>query len=134
MTLEYRISHKDWVYLVPLVQSSLNHTVVPSLGSHSLLELFTGLENPTPLNEFYRSDERRLQTVPASAEIDEYLKDLRESIHSMHCAVKDKREKQVDEKHDNKLQVMWVGPYQVTRADAHSFRVKHLVTGDEQDV
>ncbi|KAG3060927.1 hypothetical protein PI124_g17444 [Phytophthora idaei] len=40
----------------------------------------------------------------------------------------------VDEKFRNKLVVTWIGPYVVTRADTHSFRVKHLVTGDEQDV
>ncbi|GMF38608.1 unnamed protein product [Phytophthora fragariaefolia] len=78
----------------------------------------------------------------------------------MHCTVKDQRLKQrllnkrrergenlvnftvgdfvlrsrVDVKHANKLQVVWVGPYRVVRADAHSFRVQHLVTGDELDV
>eukprot|EP00644_Phytophthora_capsici_P009849 jgi/Phyca11/550834/estExt2_Genewise1Plus.C_PHYCAscaffold_390072 len=78
----------------------------------------------------------------------------------MHCAVEDQRLKQrllnkkrergenlvnfsvgdfvlrsrVDEKHGNKLQVTWVGPYRVVRADVHSFRVQHLVTGDEMDV
>eukprot|EP00644_Phytophthora_capsici_P003289 jgi/Phyca11/102760/e_gw1.7.502.1 len=40
----------------------------------------------------------------------------------------------VDQKHQDKLLVTWVGPYQVTRADQHSFRVRHLLTGDEADV
>ena len=40
----------------------------------------------------------------------------------------------VDEKRQNKLLVTWVGPYQVTRADSHSFRVQHLITKEEQDV
>ncbi|ETN02740.1 hypothetical protein PPTG_23880 [Phytophthora nicotianae INRA-310] len=78
----------------------------------------------------------------------------------MHCAVKGKREKttllnkrksrgaqevnfsvgdyvlrsRVDERRHNKLLVTWIGPYVVTRADSHSFRVRHLVTGKEQDV
>ncbi|OWZ18981.1 hypothetical protein PHMEG_0006833 [Phytophthora megakarya] len=56
MTLEYRICHKDWVYLVPIMQSSLNRTVVPSLGSHSPLELFVGLKNSTSLSEIYLSN------------------------------------------------------------------------------
>ncbi|OWZ03476.1 hypothetical protein PHMEG_00024784 [Phytophthora megakarya] len=133
MTPEFRIGDKDWVYLVPLVQSSLNHTVVPLLGSHSPLELFTGLENSTPLSEFYLSDERRLQTVPASAELLNKKRERGENVVNVTVGDYVLRSR-VDEKHGNKLQVMWVGPYQVTRADANSFRVKHLVTGDEQDV
>ncbi|KAG3248581.1 hypothetical protein PI124_g6741 [Phytophthora idaei] len=72
----------------------------------------------------------------------------------MHCAVEDKRLEQrllskkrecgenlvnftvgdyvlrsrVDEKQSNKIQVTWVGPYRVVRADTHSFRVQHLLT------
>lgn len=160
MIITYKISQKDWVYLVPMVQANLNHTAVPSLGNHSPLELFTGLQNPTPLREFYLSDGNNLQTIPESEEIDGYLAELRGSIQAMHSAVEDQRLKQrllnkkrergenmvnfsvgdfvlrsrVDAKHGNKLQVTWVGPYRVIRAEAHSFRVQHLVTGDEMDV
>ncbi|KAE9028490.1 hypothetical protein PR003_g12363 [Phytophthora rubi] len=160
MILAYKVSYKDWVYLVPMVQASLNHTAMPSLGNYSPTELFTGLQNPTPLREFYLPEKQELQSVPESEEIDGYLAQLRESIQAMRRAVEDQRLKQrllnrkkergenlvnftvgnfvlrswVDEKHDNKLQVTWVGPYRVTRADTHSFRVQHLVTGDEADV
>jgi hypothetical protein len=160
MILSYKISYKDWVYLVPMVQASLNHTALPSLGNHSPTELFTGLQTPTPLREFYLQETQELQTVPEVPEIEGYLAQLRESVQAMHCDVEDQRLKQrllnkkrergenlvnftvgdfvlrsrVDEKHGNKLQVTWVGPYRVVRADAHSFRVQHLVTGDELDV
>jgi hypothetical protein len=40
----------------------------------------------------------------------------------------------VDEKNSNKLLVTWVGPYRVVRADAHSFRIEHVITGAELDV
>ncbi|GMF49576.1 unnamed protein product [Phytophthora fragariaefolia] len=40
----------------------------------------------------------------------------------------------VDEKHGNKLQVTRIGPHRVVRADTHSFRVQHLITGHELDV
>jgi hypothetical protein len=53
MILEYKIAYADWVYLVPMVQSSLNHTPVPSLGNKAPIELLTGLPCPTPLREFY---------------------------------------------------------------------------------
>lgn len=160
MILEYKISHKDWVYLVPMIQSSLNHTAVPSLGNRAPVELFTGLPCPTPLKEFYLPDSDELQTIPVCDKIDNFLDKLRSSMQEMHKTVKDQQEKQrllnrkrnrgehlvsfsvgdfvlrsrVDEKHGNKLQVTWIGPYRVIRADSHSFRVQHLVTGDELDV
>lgn len=40
----------------------------------------------------------------------------------------------VDQKYQDKLLVTWIGPYQVIRADEHSFRVRHLITGAEADV
>ncbi|KAE8908896.1 hypothetical protein PF003_g6792 [Phytophthora fragariae] len=157
MILEYKINHTDWPYLMPMVQASLNHTAVPSLGNKAPVELFTGLPCPTPLREFYLPDAGELKEVP---EIDEFLADLRASIQEMHRAVKDKRLKQrllnkkrergenainfteedyvlrsrVDEKCGNKLLVTWVGPYRVLRADAHSFLIQHLITGAELDV
>ncbi|POM64929.1 Hypothetical protein PHPALM_19472, partial [Phytophthora palmivora] len=160
MILEYKIAHRDWVYLVPMVQSSLNHTAVPSLGNRAPVELFTGLPCPTPLREFYLPSTGEFNEVPACDKIDRFLDDLRSSIRSMHKVVEDQRLKQrmlnkkrergenlvnftegdyvlrsrVDEKRSNKLLVTWVGPYRVVRADAHSFRVKHLITGAELDV
>ncbi|KAG2983317.1 hypothetical protein PC120_g24476 [Phytophthora cactorum] len=40
MILAYKISYKDRVYLVPMIQSSLNHTPVPSLGNRVPVELY----------------------------------------------------------------------------------------------
>ncbi|KAE8966241.1 hypothetical protein PF011_g28010 [Phytophthora fragariae] len=77
-----------------MVQSSLNHTAVPSLGNRAPVELFTGLQCPTPLKEFYLPETGELQTVPDSDAIDEFLEKLRSSIHDMHKDVEDQREKQ----------------------------------------
>ncbi|GMF44945.1 unnamed protein product [Phytophthora fragariaefolia] len=63
MTMEYKISSKDWVYLVPLVQSSLNHTAVPSLGNKARTELFTGLPCSSPLAAFYAPARKFGQTA-----------------------------------------------------------------------
>ncbi|KAE9070151.1 hypothetical protein PF010_g26396 [Phytophthora fragariae] len=160
MILAYKIGYKDWAYLVPMIQSNLDHSPVPSLGNRAPVELFTGLQCPTPLMEFYLPDGDGLQDVPASDQIDNYLANLRSSLQMMHCDVENRRLKQrllnkkrerggnlvnfaegdyvlrshVDEKHGNKLQVTWVGPYRVVRADSHSFRVEHLVTGEQLDV
>ncbi|KAJ8578234.1 hypothetical protein ON010_g972 [Phytophthora cinnamomi] len=161
MILEYKISAKDWVYLVPLVQSSMNHTAVPSLDNRAPVELFTGLPCPSPLAEFYHASAKKLVKLPSnSAAISKHLAALRNSLHKLHQPIPDQRLKQrllnkkrergenvvnfdvgdyvlrsrVDEKRGNKLLVTWHGPYTVVRADAHSFRVRHLVTGDELDV
>ncbi|GMF44466.1 unnamed protein product [Phytophthora fragariaefolia] len=40
----------------------------------------------------------------------------------------------VDERHHNKLQVTWIGPYPVVRWDTNSFRVQHLITDHKLDV
>lgn len=160
LLLTYKVSHRDWVYFVPIVQASLNHTPVPSLGNRAPVELFTGLPCPSPLREF-RIGDQDFQTIPENVnDIDQHLSKLREHIQEMHGVVADQRLKQqllnrkrergenlvnfdvgdyvlrsrVDEKHANKLLVTWLGPYQVVRSDTHSFRVKHLVTGDELDV
>ncbi|POM76542.1 Hypothetical protein PHPALM_6209 [Phytophthora palmivora] len=160
MILTYKISYKDWVYMVPMIQAILYHTTMLSLENRAPVELFTELQCPTPLREFYLTDKAGLQEVPANSQIDEYLDELRGSLHSMHCDVEDRRLKQrllnkkrergenlvnftvgdfvlrsrVDEKHGNKLQVAWTCPYLVIRGDAHSFRIQQLVTSDELDV
>lgn len=129
-------------------------TITWQQGTH---RLFTGLECLTPLRDFYLPGDRTFQHIPEdSTKIHEFLEELRESVQAMHGPVKDSKLKQellnhrrsrgeqavnfdvgdfvlrsrVDEMHDNKL----IGPYMVTRADPHSFRVQHLVTGEETDV
>ncbi|ETO63762.1 hypothetical protein F441_23043 [Phytophthora nicotianae CJ01A1] len=70
------------------------------------------------------------------------LRDLRKSIHVMHKAVAVERDRQTqrnekgqrDQKHQDKLLVTWIGPYQIVKADVHSFVVLHLATGAESDV
>ncbi|OWZ04013.1 LOW QUALITY PROTEIN: hypothetical protein PHMEG_00024161 [Phytophthora megakarya] len=160
MILEYKIAHQDWIYLIPMVQSSLNHTAVPSLGNKAPVELFTGLPCPTPLKDFYLPGTGEFKELPACDKIDGFLDGLRSSIHAMHNVVDDQRLKQrllnkkrergenvvnftegdyvlrsrVDEKKTHKLLVTWVGPFRVVRADAHSFLIKHLITGAELDI
>ncbi|KAG2899461.1 hypothetical protein PC129_g17093 [Phytophthora cactorum] len=139
MILEYKVSYKDWVYLAPMVQSSLNHTAVPSLGNRAPVELFTGLQRPTPLREFYLPDGSGLQELPASEQIGQYRRHC--EIACNRCTVQwttsvssSGSSTEKNERHGNKLQVTWIGPYRVTRADTHSFCVQHLVTGEELDV
>ncbi|GMF31904.1 unnamed protein product [Phytophthora fragariaefolia] len=130
----------DWVYLIPMVQASLNHTPDHSLGNRAPVKLFTGLQCPTPLKEFRLPDKDGFQEVPAGSQIDEYLDKLRASLHTMHCDVEDrilkqrqldkKRERgenlvnftfgdyvlrsRLDEIHGNKLQGTLIGPLNIT--------------------
>jgi transposase InsO family protein len=160
MILEYGISHQDWMYLVPLVQANLNHSPVVSLANRAPVEVFTGLPCPAPVYVLFLPGEDPREVAISSTSIEQSLTKLRASIEGMHREVVDKREKitllnkrksrgaqevnfsvgdyvlrsRVDERRHNKPLVTWIGPYVVTRADAHSFRVRHLITGKEQDV
>ncbi|OWZ08102.1 hypothetical protein PHMEG_00019407 [Phytophthora megakarya] len=128
MILEYKISTRDWIYLIPMVQSSLNHTPVPSLASKAPVELFTGLPCPSPLQSFYSHGKKEILQIPDDA-------DKIEGENVVNFDVGDYvLRSRVDDKQGNKLHVTWTGPHIVVRADAHSFRVRHLVTGDESDV
>ncbi|OWZ09958.1 hypothetical protein PHMEG_00017261 [Phytophthora megakarya] len=132
MILDYKISTKDWVYLVPLVQSSINHTAVPSLGNTAPIELFTGLPCPTPL-----ADLRAMHQPVADQRLKQRLlnKKKERGENTVNFDVGDYvLRSRVDEKKGNKLLVTWQGPYKVIRADPHSFRVSHLVSGNELDV
>ncbi|KAG3181270.1 hypothetical protein PC128_g15221 [Phytophthora cactorum] len=122
--------------------------------------LFTGLPCPSPLRTLFVPSQQLRPVVLSSEPIEQSLPSLRSSKTVMHWGVLDKREKmtllakkrssgaqepnfsvgdyvlrsRVDEKLRYKLVATWIGPYVVTRADTHSFRVKHVVTGDELDV
>lgn len=94
MNLEYKVRYKDWVFLVSMVQSNLNHAAVPSLGNRAPVELFPGLECPNLLREFYLPGRDGLQTIPDSDEIDSYLGDLRNSVQTVDNVVEGQRLKQ----------------------------------------
>jgi hypothetical protein len=162
MILEYTVDYRDWVALIPIVQSSLNHTALPSLANKSPVELFTGLPPPSPFGHAFvqRQGQGVLIEAGNSEWIERSLAQLRASVQKMHREVSNAKEKQtllnkkkergenlvnfsvgdfvlrsrVDEKHVNKLLVTWVGPYVVTEAHARHFVVKDLVTGKSSDV
>lgn len=161
MCLEYQVDIKDWTYFVAALQANLNHTPVPSLGNHAPVELFCVLPAVSPLSFYLNEDQKRLVDLGELPDhIETKLEALRESAQLMHKKVIDARSKQtkrnqrkpkhtlkpnfdegdfvlrsrVDQKHNDKLLVTWIGPYQVVKAEENSFRVRHLVTGAEQDV
>ncbi|KAE9347544.1 hypothetical protein PR003_g6879 [Phytophthora rubi] len=158
LILELKVSAADWPYLLPLVQSSLNHSPVQSLANKAPIELFTGLPCPNTLDTVVLPGKKaRVVSLPKERpDLDNKLRQLRASLKVMHKAVNEVRERQalryrsrrhyeqpvnfsigdyvlrsrVDEKlHANKLGVTWVGPYRVTGATEYYFTVEHLVTG-----
>ncbi|OWZ15224.1 LOW QUALITY PROTEIN: hypothetical protein PHMEG_00011171 [Phytophthora megakarya] len=140
---EYKVDIHDWTYFVLIIQSSLNHTPVPTLGKRAPVELFYGLPLPSPL------------TVQQLAST--WLGNLQKRIRDLHKlmirvradrTVRNKRTQKyarvpnfdvgyyvlrsrVDQNHYDKL---LVGPYEAERADKHSFAVRYLLTGEETDV
>ncbi|GMF52723.1 unnamed protein product [Phytophthora fragariaefolia] len=161
LCLEYKVDTHDWTFFVPLLQSSWNHTPVPSLGNKAPVELFCGLPIPSPLQLCFDSRQKKLLQLPEQPDaIATWLEQLRNSIRDLHKpmiaerarqAVRNQRKQKkvqrpnfdvgdyvfrsrVDQKHYDKLLGTWVGPYQVVRADAHRFAVRHLLTGEEMDV
>lgn len=163
LILEFKISKRDWVYLVPLIQSSINHSPVPSLANKAPIEIFTGLDCPSPLDLIFAPD-KASQLISGdlnSPDVASGLQALRESIRQMHKEVLVVKEKQtirnkkknvnavpanfsvgdyvlrsrVDEnKHPQKLLVTWVGPYRVIKAEELYFVIQDLVTGAKMEV
>jgi hypothetical protein len=161
LCLEYKVDTHDWTFFVPILLSSLNHTPVPSLGKKAPVELFYGLPIPSPLRLCLDSRQKEILEIPEQPEaIAKWLDQLRSSIRDLHKPMIAERARQtvrnqkqqksarrrnfdvgdfvvrsrVDQNHYEKLFVTWVGPYQVVRADAHCFAVRHLLTGEETDV
>ena len=50
LLLEFQLHSREWVYLVPIVQSNLNHSPMASLCGAAPIELFTGLPRPSVLS------------------------------------------------------------------------------------
>ncbi|KAF1335542.1 hypothetical protein FI667_g1301, partial [Globisporangium splendens] len=162
LILEYKINRRDWPYLLPLVQASLNHSQVASLAHKAPVELFTGLQCPSPLTAILApsSHETIVTIEDTSACVVAKLRSLRESLRAMHLGVKEKKRNQtqynvekrkgkpvnfsvgdyvlrsrVDERRGlGKLMVTWTGPFRVVEACEYCFVVEHLITKDRADV
>ncbi|GMG17363.1 unnamed protein product [Phytophthora fragariaefolia] len=77
LCLEYKVDTHDWTFFVPVLQASLNHTPVPSLGNRAPVELFCGLPPTTPLTFCIDTKLRRVVEVPTQTEaITKWLEEL----------------------------------------------------------
>ncbi|OWY98346.1 hypothetical protein PHMEG_00030909, partial [Phytophthora megakarya] len=153
MLMELQLNTREWVYLLPVIQANLNHTPVSSLNNRAPSELFTLLPVPNPLKSVVVPRPRKDIVLDVVSGLDN-VESLRESLHSMHKEVVERKEarrrqnqrnssgtpcnftegdfvlwSRIDSRlSNNKLLVRWVGPFEVTKALPHSFKVRHLVT------
>ncbi|POM71797.1 Hypothetical protein PHPALM_11581, partial [Phytophthora palmivora] len=161
LLLEYNLDLHEWPYLLPVLQSNLNHTPVRTLGQHSPVELFMGLPAASPLDAMVgRRDDADHFVVVNLDNVAEQLESLRRSLQEMHREVIENKERRrlqdmaahkgtpanfdvgdfvlwsrVDQRlPSNKLLGQWLGPFKVVEANQHSFLIKHLITGREYDV
>ncbi|KAG2991433.1 hypothetical protein PC123_g23145 [Phytophthora cactorum] len=95
MLLERRLDTRNWVHLLPIIQANLNHTPVYSLGNCDPVELFTGLPSASTLDISATPSARVLRDLPMEkTELREAVDALRRSLHDLHRAVRDRRERQ----------------------------------------
>ncbi|KAE8962456.1 hypothetical protein PR001_g29701 [Phytophthora rubi] len=98
LALEFKVSVHDWPYLLPLVQSSVNHSPVPSLANRAPIELFTGLPCPSALDTVFFPGEKGRGRVATLDQLrpstEQQLDKLRADIRNMHKYVKAERERQ----------------------------------------
>ncbi|KAG2776450.1 hypothetical protein PC129_g23142 [Phytophthora cactorum] len=93
LLIEYKLDAKEWPYLLPIVQASVNHTPVDSLGQHSPIELFLGLPAQSALDMVAAKVDEETAVRPGNIGDDttEYPANLRESLQVMHQTVVDRK-------------------------------------------
>lgn len=70
LRLEFKLPHKSWPSLVPLVQSALNSATVKRLGNRAAMTAFTGLPPSNPLRSIIvQPDGAKLPEVRSISEV-----------------------------------------------------------------
>ncbi|GMF16195.1 unnamed protein product [Phytophthora fragariaefolia] len=64
LCLEYKVDTHDCTYFVPVLQTSLNHTITPSLGNRAPVELFCEPPPSTPLSFRIDTKQQWIVEVP----------------------------------------------------------------------
>ncbi|POM81051.1 Hypothetical protein PHPALM_1042 [Phytophthora palmivora] len=129
---------------------NLNHTPLQSLGSHSPVELFTGLPTSSQLDAMVgrRDDADSVREIKLDV-VDGQLDALRRSLQGMHKDVLDQNERRrlLDmavhraQLQTSMLGIMYFGHavisvFWITSfwAKPHSFKIQHLISGRAYDV
>lgn len=155
MTLEFRIAQDQWPKIVVSVQANLNSTPLESLDNHTPMEVHTLHKPRTTLALLYVDNLNVKKLDSTIGTISDMLKNARDSLESMHkninslVATRRLRSKahaegrqdanfmvgdyvlwsKVDKQMPtNKLQVTWLGPFQIVKCNAYSHVIQHLLT------
>lgn len=161
LLIDYGLDFHEWPYLLPVVQANLNHTPMRSLAGHSPTELFTGLQSPSALDMVVRPAQNGEEILIVDLEdVEPQLAKLRLSLEGLHKEVVDIKERKrladmqkktvvvcnfdvgdyvlwskIDQRlPNNKLLGQWLGPFRITKALSHAFKVEHLVSGKGYEV
>lgn len=143
---EFRLKETEWPSVLPLVQSTLNHSKRQSLGNVAPITAFTGQEPDNPLRTFLPASGMNPASIESiRAKRIMRIEQLSEAIDNIHKSVSVRRTRRRDDairkhnskthiqevnfevgdfvmvakrqKHDGqKLRVIWTGPRRVTRA------------------
>ncbi|OWZ13411.1 LOW QUALITY PROTEIN: hypothetical protein PHMEG_00013270 [Phytophthora megakarya] len=89
LLIEYKLDTHEWVYLLLLVQGSLNHTPVRSLGDKAPSEVYTGLPRLTPFEHILLDRGQHIKVLKASTLPADYCS----SLAGLHWEEVDQREK-----------------------------------------
>lgn len=84
MILDYSITYKDWVHLIPLVQANLNHSPVQSLAGRAPVDVFTGLLCPSPVSSLFIPGYAPMTEDISRPHFEESLAALRNDVAKMH--------------------------------------------------
>ena len=151
---EYRLLPRQWCHLRPLVQMSLNHTLVASLGNRAPITVFTGLPASNPLDVVFLPTKTISDVRLTADQVAVLSEKLRTSMQSMHKDMDVERSKRdvgdvgdvvVDfkvgdyvlwakladqhKKYQDKLHAKWYGPMRVVDAiSPWVYEIEDLIT------
>lgn len=111
LTSEYQLSQKDWVSVLPVVQSVLNNSPLQRMNGHCPLTVFTGLPQDTPLTTIKTKGTKPIKLRTISEVRIRQLKEfdaLQSSLEGMHRYIKpatDKKRAASISRHNRKTNV-----------------------------
>ncbi|TYZ64407.1 hypothetical protein PybrP1_004049 [[Pythium] brassicae (nom. inval.)] len=87
MLLEAKLYVRNWDFVLPVVQTCINHSAVVSLDNRSPIEVFTGLSPPPLLRMVTIQHDDRTQVLePRPKAAERQLQHVREKLECMHTA------------------------------------------------
>jgi transposase InsO family protein len=160
---ELKKSTEEWPDVVAQIEFVLNHTERVGLAGHSPVEIHGGVKPSKAMDVIFDTQKLEIVSAPITKAIQSKYEQLLASLTKMHKKVDAKKEKtrrtkhrrkvsqqtqlpnfhkgdyvlwsQVDQKHHDKLQVRWTGPFRITQIlSDYVYVIEHLITGEKKEV